>query len=256
MEDYKTYKFNQEDHQGYQKIDTIIRSYLADRGYNTLHRYIQFLKWGLDGLKKWQVEGAQEIKTVALKMDSKKAVRFPDDYMGYTKLGIKQGDRITAFVRDDSIETHNEEEITYGVNNPSYYEYTFLNYSGTDGRKGEVKGYGKGHNGMGYFTVNELQREFQFSSEVNNCTVYLEYIGNGFNPNTETLVNTIAAESIRDFIHYCVARFDPKLGDAARETRARKITYLESVDGAKAALTNLSCEGILEATTRPFTLTI
>jgi hypothetical protein len=256
MGDYKTYSFKQENHQGYQDIDSIIRSYLADRGYNTLHRYIQFLKWGLDALKKWQVEGAQEVKTIPLQMDSKKAVRFPDDYMGYVKLGIRLNGRIVAFVRDDSIEANcNRDPHGDEVNTPEY-EYKFMNCYGSDGRRSEIKGYGRNHNGIGYFTVNETQREFQFSSDVKTGTVYLEYISNGFNPNTETLVNTIAAESIRDYIHYCEARFNPRLGDAAAETRERKNTYLESVDGAKAALSNLSLEGILEATTRPFTLTI
>lgn len=244
MADYKKHKFEQEDRQGYQKIDTIIRSYLADRGHNTLHRYIQFLKWGLEAVKKWQIDGAQEIKTVALKMDSKKAAKFPNDYMGYTKLGIKKGDRLLAFVRDDSLMTNNDTGIPL-------YEYTFVNHA-----KGELKGYGSGSNGSSYFTVNENRREFQFTSDLKDCPIYLEYISNGFNPNTETLVNTIAAENIRDYIHYCVARFNPRLGDAAAETRERKNTYLESVDGAKAALSNLSLEGIMEATTKPFTLTI
>lgn len=241
---------------GYETIDSIVRSYLADQGYNTLHKYIQYLHWGLKALRIWNMDSAEEVKTVKLSMDARKAIKLPDDYINWIKVGIKVGDRIDAFVNDNSIALHHEKKpMEKPKPNEPYCKYRFMNYRDGNGKfLGYVDGYGYGHNGVGYFRVNEALREIQFSAEVNRCSVLLEYVSDGFNPHSETLVNMKVSQLITEYIRYSEARY--KLGDSASETRARKEEYIEEQLATSGRFNSLSLEGILDATTTTFSLNI
>lgn len=238
----------------YNSIDSVVRSYIADQGKNTLHGYIRYMKWAMDGLKKWHLSGAYEDKTVLLKMDRKKSVTFPSDMVVWTKVGVKLGDRVAAFVNDKTIAKHHDNGDPNNRYNPYEqwpeldYSYQFLNYYNDQGIHLNVVGFGSGHNGVGYFTPNYRAKEFQFSSEVKGSNVYVEYKSSGFNPTSETLVSEVVDKLIRDYIRYQEGRF--KFGDNSSETEARRITYLREQDEVLAQLSDISYEGILDVIRR------
>lgn len=241
----------------YETIDSIVRSSLADNGYNTLHRYIQYLHWALRGLKEWNMDEAQDVRTVKLQMDNKKAVQFPDDCLGVSKIGVKVGDRIDLFVPDNSITFHHDlSDMITQPNDPyaSVVALDFLNNESSVNLAGPFNTYGFNHNRVGYFRIDFLNREIQFSSEVNTSYVIMEYLTSGFQYKSESVVNPVASNVIREFLRYSEARYS--LGDAARETKERKQIYLEEIDLVRARMSDLSLEGILDANQRYFTQTV
>lgn len=242
---------------GYTSIDNVIREYLAGQGYNTLHEYMISLMFALEGLRKWNKSSGKMIKTVMIPMDNKRFVRYPKDYLGYCKIGLPIGDRIVTFTKDNSISLHHDTTTKgsfinqlYGASLNFTYVYDFINFRTTNGQLGALIGYGWGHNGVGFY--KEGANGFQFSSEVKKCSIYMEYISDGFDPDSQTLVNAYAAELIRDYMWYCKARFE--LGDSHRETKSRYQKYLDEYDDIRAFLSDVSYEGILHATSRAVTL--
>lgn len=242
---------------GFIKLDDVIRSHIADKGYSTLHKYIRFLHWGIEALHIWREDSGFGVKTVELQMDNLKRVFFPSDYIGWTKIATKVGDRMVPFTRDKTISRGDlETEVTFRevLSNQFLYRYEFVNYYNSLGFYDSFNLYGSGHNGVGYFNINQQDGYFQFSSDVNTNKVWLEYISDGFDPSTETLVSARAGRLIKEYINYCEAKH--KFGSNHGETRARQRDYEQEWMNVKLRTDNLTYEGILDATTRSMTHSI
>jgi hypothetical protein len=240
-------------------IDDIVRSHLANKGHNTLHGYIRYMKWALDGLKRWHRDGWFEDKLVIKRMDTKKSIAFPDDMVSWVKIGIKVGDRIVEFDHDPTIDiSHYCKNKT--KENASYND--FYNVTTTDAVRPywhftdhfETLGVYYGHdvmhlhNGVGYFKANYACQEFQFSSEVNDSDIILVYKSNGFDPSDETMVNEVAAESLEAWIDYQEKRWT--LGEGARETQASKMNYAQLYREAFSQFNTLSFSSIRDLLNR------
>lgn len=241
----------------YNTLDSVVRSYLADTGRTTLHKYLRYMKWAMDGLKKWHINGNYEDKTVMMKMDKKKSVPYPEDMVIWSKIGVKVGDRMVQFNKDDTITLHHTQANNYQKANDeynpanqwpeleSYYWDGGLGSFYSDFNEGlNYKGFGRGHNGVGYFTENNQCKEFQFSSEVTSSEIVLVYRSSGFNPSAETEVNEIANELLRDYMRWQEGRF--KYGDSAAETQFRKKEYGERYSEVRDQLMYITYEGIMD----------
>ena len=102
------------------KIDSIVKEALADKGYDTFHLYGRYLMWAIRCLRELNIDHTEDIKTVKLPVSAIKTVAYPDDFITYNKLGVKIGDRLHAFVRDNTITTHHTDRYT--ANAPFYNE--------------------------------------------------------------------------------------------------------------------------------------
>jgi hypothetical protein len=233
----------------YRTIDNIVRSYKADKGQNSLHGYVRILKWAIDGLRDWHFDGGLELKTVCIKINPNLTADLPKDYEIWTKVGLSKGDRIMAFVPDSTIKMNNTYE---DKPNDKYFTHTFSNYTDPSGSTGEIRGYGYGHNGVGYFRMDK--NCIRFSSEITAEFVYLEYLSNGFDPSTETLVNEHAYKIILEYIRWQEGRH--KYGDASAEAQYRKQEYLNEIDKSMKRTSDLSYEGIQDIIARSTTLTV
>lgn len=241
-------------------LDAIVRGYKVRHGQTTLHNYLRYLKFLVDFLRDVALTHAIFDKTVALKMDQKKAIQVPEDYVIWSKIGYQQGDRIAAFERDNTINLNHEisddglEAPTanekFNIGKFPYTRLTFNNFTNQDGELGCLEGIGLGHNGVGYFRPTS-DREIQFSSDISIDTViYLEYKTNGFNPTTKSTVPDIMSKLGEDYIHWQEAR--RKFGDAATETRAREIAYGKEYDNVLAKMNPFSIAALQGSRARSF----
>lgn len=220
-------------------LDDIIRNFIITQGRSTLHSYVRYMKYLIDFLRKVSLTHSIFDKTVVLKLDQKKAIQVPEDYIIWSKIGWQAGDRIVCFERDSSINLSHEisddglESPTVNISyNNSQWPYnrslTFNNFTNINGQIGSLTGYGIGENGIGYFRPTN-DREIQFSSDVpSDYKIYMEYRTNGFSPHTKSVVPEVMAKLAEEYINWQLARH--KLGDAASETRAREISYLKEYD--------------------------
>jgi hypothetical protein len=244
-------------------IDQIVREAIADEKRNTLQLYPTFLHYALRMHRTLNIDYSEDIKTVKLPVSATKTVAYPDDYIAYSKLGVKIGDRMMCFVRDNTITFDKEDAYTpngkFFDKAASFYgNYYFYNYAGDDDVDSfgnmanfvNVNGYA--HNGVGYFKPNNECKEFQLSSEVNVKEVLLEYICNSNSPDSETFVNIMAADVIREYVHYQHSRFKKSAGVAQVRDDERK--WLDALAKYNMRLSDVSFEGILDASRRSASL--
>lgn len=223
-------------------LDSICRSYLINVEKTTLHGYLRIMKFLIDFMRKFALKHAFLDKTVVLKMDQKKSIPFPEDFIMWSKIGWQSGDRIVAFQRDSTINLHHATSddgfesptVNDKFNNAKFpYNQTanliFNNFINLNGEIGFIPATGIGYNGLGYFRINWRDREIQFSSDTPiDFEIYLEYKSNGFQARSKSVVPEIAAKLGEDYIHWQVAHY--KLGAAATETEARRINYFREYD--------------------------
>lgn len=230
------------------KVDKIVRGAIADQGYTTLHNYVPFLHFLFDGLRRWYSDGRfVDVKQKRLKMSSRKSVPFPDDMIGWNKIGIRIGNQILVINRDDTLSKIKEDhEGSEAFNQqstlvvPSDYFYYSNIYTSEGSGKVEVLRASNPH-----YTVNYDAREFQFSSKTSDDYIYIEYISSNFSPSTETIVPEAIEYMMKQWIYYRYVKF--KAGAAARETREARLDYEDAKDDVRAEMSNLSGAGIMEA---------
>jgi len=227
------------------KIDSIVKEALADKGYDTFHLYGRYLMWAIRCLRELNIDHTEDIKTVA----------YPEDYITYNKIGVKIGDRLHAFVRDNTITTHHTDRYT--ANKAFYNEaltqlqsLRFNNYyersSGTSsGFYNYVDFEGYAHNGVGYFKPNDKCKEFQLSSDINVREVLLEYVYDNYNPDTETFVTPQLREVIRQYIHFQDAEF--RDGSPLAMKRDKELDFLNALSDYDKRISDISYQGILDS---------
>lgn len=220
---------------GYVKLDHVILSYLADIEQNTLHKYMKYLHFAIEGLRNWKLKNTTiDVRTVYLNMDSRKTVRIPEDCIKVTKVGVQTGDRIIAFVEDSTMAKNDDPFWTASTLfspdyiNRSEYEYSLNNYTDENGNSGDLVALGHGVTGKGYYTINLSTREIQFDALMPDANIYVEYVSNGIKPTTETFVPEPAVPALKAYIKWKEA--SNKFGDASAETLARKTEYLNTID--------------------------
>ena len=240
-------------------IDNVVRQAIADKGYNTLHLYARYLHFALGMFRKLNIDNSEEIKTVSIPVTSKKTVPYPDDYITYSKVGIKLGDRIMCFIKDNTLTTHHDDAFTanpefFNVANAKFGTFYFYNYN-SDRAVGEIDSSahtlevnGYAHNGLGYFKPDDKCREFQLSSEVRAKEVILEYISDGIDLDSETFVNAMAVDVIKEYIHYQDARYRKGVSISERRDDERK--WLDQLAAFNMRLSDLSFQGILDVSRR------
>ncbi len=211
----------------YSTIDEIVRTALIADGEQSLHKYPAYLLFGLEALKDFYTDHAQDVKTVQLDMSALKQVYLPLDFVDWVKVGIVCGNRIKVMGTNDNMpiltqtdncgNLKNYDNCGCGVNDfpddlGSFGGFYFWGYPGSFINEygemiGGVYGLGGGYTDVGYFRLitNQGKQAFlQFDTHVRTTKVYVEYISNGMDPKKETLVNSLAAKAIRFYIHWQV----------------------------------------------------
>lgn len=245
--------------ESYATVDQIVRSAIIDLGNTSLHHYPRFLQWALECVQDWNQDSAQEVKTVKLTMNDIKQVELPADFVDWVKVGIQCGDRIKVMsVRDDMNRLYNTNDCgkplpfescgcsvnTLPVDLLAIGGYYFFDYRNDYGEfLGQIYGYGGGYNKTGYFQVDRQNGVLQFSSDVNNTDVYIEYIGTGFNPNEHTVVNQYARKCIKWYVLWMYYTFHK--GAASGDALKWERLYNQELHNARLRLMDLTIQDII-----------
>jgi hypothetical protein len=230
-------------------IDQTVRAAIADKGYNTMHKYVQFLHWAFDGYYKCMREGAvKNRRAMTLTPDENGVCTYPSSVLAICKAGVPVGGRILLMTPDESLSltaegaqssTMSPGGIVAVDNMFSWLTFTNLYFSqGPNYRPAVYDG-----SFAPSFRIDHASRRIIVSPAPS--IVYLEVIESAQTPGIETIIPHHAALPMKSYIHYRHSRF--KLGAAASETLASEREYLDELDEAMAGLSNLTLNGILAA---------
>lgn len=242
----------------YATLDTIVRSAMADANCTSEHYYQPFLRHALKCYQDFMMDASGEVITRTFTMNDLKQIDLPADFVDWSKVGFQCGDKIKILGTKENISNLHPKD---GCGNPlpfngcgcsvnelpnnfsSYGGYYFFNPVNDYGELlGGLYGYGGGYDKQGYFKVLKEQNVIQFSSEVNNTTIYMEYISTGFNPSQQTIVHQYAKEMIVEYIHWKRFWFagDPRWAEA-------KANYYVEEHKVRLRLMDFSIRDILES---------
>lgn len=248
----------------YVTIDKIVRQALIAMGEQSLHKYPRCLQFAMECFKDFQMDSAQDVKTVRLTMNDVKQIELPLDFVDWVKVGIVCGDRIKIMgvcdtlpiltVRDDCgvLQPYTADIPANVIPNNwiSYGGYSFFGFNEVNEwgeLLGAVYGIGGGYTDVGYFRVLRNQGDhgvLQFNSDVNTTDVYLEYISNGFDPKAESIVNSYAEKCIQFYIHWRVSQH--KNGAASRDAQAWERQYYNELRKSRIRISGLDVRQVLE----------
>ncbi len=233
-------------------LDHLIRTYIGNTGNNTLHGYIQYLHWAIQGLKQAKINLGYDVNTVKLEIDFKKQSQLPNDYLKWTSMSVLSGDRLINMVYDESIidPSFDEREPYSSVSHLEVEdEFGFLVSMIRSENIETVRGQGKG-----YFMIDTKAEVVQFDARLDIDAAYMTYVSNKFKPNSETEIHPFVADMLIDYIHWQKARYSRQYGEASMETRLRKQEYLNKLDMAVANFMNLHVELFIDIMNRSTSL--
>lgn len=239
--------------QGYVTIDSVVRSVIADEG-KTLHYYLDYLHQALQGEEEWRRDYGMEVVTKKLLVNADLTVDFPKDLLSWSKIGVLVGDRIVAFVNDNTLISdpecleHPRQPFNEVYDNVKGDYYDFLNFSG-----GQLTAPSYGMKLPGYFVADERKRRFVLSDEVKAKEVYLEYVPEGCDASTQTYVAKVAVNLLKNYIKWKYAK--NRIGPESSRARAWEREYLNEKDTVIGRLNPISYNDILEISRRHYTTT-
>jgi hypothetical protein len=201
-------------------LDQIVREALGvDLGEAGLHRYEQFLGWGIRAWREYRQQLSREFKSTELTMTAWKAIEWPEDYVTYVRVGFRHNGRVIVCSQDPDIPLYFDDEDGDGFPDENVQEFveeeetidtataSTLNLNSHGEDIGGLFGLQAKDNGVGYFRVNKERREIQMAPIIDNQTVLLEYIADGYDPTKATLVPVYVQPMVLAFIHWQRTKF-------------------------------------------------
>ena len=172
--------------QGYVKLYDIIMEALADEQRTTLHKFVWYLNYAIRGYNRLMMDVDQMAKTKCYKLEPSKVLPYPQDMIGWIMVGVKVGDKIVAAVPDNSIFREKNDQRYL----PRAAHFRFVNlYDQYEGfRRRDLWGVLHADNLVGRFRDNKEKKRFEFAADFRDDKVYVTYIGNCVEPDTETEV--------------------------------------------------------------------
>ena len=191
-------------------IDEVIKSALLTCG-KPMHYYMEFLHYGLKGLKEINYDSPIRVKSIKLTVDAYNEVTIPDDYVDYIKLGWEKGHYVIPLIEKTSFNRlmnldANGNQIAYTpveLDSDQMYADSYY-YSSHGNDKGEHVGKHFGHRASynGAFMVIPERNKIVIDPSVTTSTLVLDYLttGIGFETNSRTTLPAYAAEAVERYI--------------------------------------------------------
>lgn len=198
----------------YTSLDSIVRKFLIDNGY-PIHWYMQTLSNAVEVLRELHFDVLKSVNTTLITINDYHAADLPDDYVDFTKVGVKTGQFVRPLVQRESINrltniVNNEKAdypggegangVYYAGGAPGFGFYWGTNVWNQYGENtGREYGLGAGEQTDTYKVIPERnQIQFHQSFRVGQQIV-LEYITDGTSCNTATMVDPYAQACIKAF---------------------------------------------------------
>lgn len=182
-------------------IDNITRSNLLRSGY-PMHWYLQYLKYGIDGLRELTFDTLRVVNTVTISIGAGNVGQLPCDYVDYVKVGKKIGQYVRPMVESKTISRlHNFDSLGNIIQYGSSTTNDNVGVTGADwvmvNDKGENIGrlYGLGvfPSANGFKILRERgSGEIQLDDQCTATEIEMEYISDGQTMNSATKVHPYA----------------------------------------------------------------
>lgn len=248
----------------YNSISNIVNEWIADNELS--EKWFQkMLSFALKGLRHVSIHSWQEPYSVWLTVDDKYTATLPENYVKWTKVGLKVGQYIKVLALngemhhlqrsadDDVVSSLPLYLMPNGVDFGNYTGYNFMNINGTGST---LPGLGSGFRGLpskGHFNVvqrGDTTWELTFDYDVRiGSDIIVEYISDGFNPNGESIVNPILANYIHAVLDFKYEeKYNPRRNEASINRMGRNLWDQEKL--VRAAKNDLDPKTMITITRR------
>lgn len=228
-------------------------SVAADLGEDE-ENFATYLKWAIDGFRKFNFETSYDIRVEEIAMKPHKQIDWPEDMVDWNKIGFRVGDTIKVFTNDNSIPKYFDkingvpQENAPALSVASTDE--FVPFMGSEDffSSGGSHFYGAlvNYNYRGYFDVDNKLRVFNFKQVVNNVnTIYLEFITDGIDYTGQTICPPQAFKCLQDYIHWQRKKHSDDYSDSQAEMAKRD--YKQEFDDVLVYNLKMSLDDIKEA---------
>jgi len=246
----------------YESIDNIVKGVCVDMGEGE-ERYEQYLHWALKEAKNWYLDFAREVKTIELPINDYLAVDLPDDYVDWTKIGIKSGNQILTFAHDtymaqpqdtdsDNVPNKDIDLVPDSSEEDGNYFYNVINSHGEN--TGRMWGQSAKDNYLGYFKIDLEREQIQLRTKISSLkTIYLEFISNGYEACGQGYVHPYVSQLIELFIHW--KRLKHNKYSASWQVRDARDDYEREFYRVQNRYSDLGVEDVLEVWREGYSLT-
>lgn len=229
-------------------LDSIVRSYLIDRGQDSMHEYPRTLKAAISTLKDLHYDVSGVPKVEVLTVEDNGRATLPPDVIRVIRLGFSDGNgRYVEIYTDDNLivnaqgsyNTETNQNQVQSANIGAPFNVTPVDYSSMF-RNGQALGRWYGNKGGGAYTYRmDWDRGLlEFSSNVGG-QVIVEYLSDPNKVGAEYMVHPFLVDAIEYGIHYRLMKF--KRSYSLSERQIARSDYLNAKHHAKV---RFACESI------------
>lgn len=174
-------------------ISQIVESTLINEGDNGLHKYAQRLEWALRGVKKISLDVLPSKKAEQITINDNNTIDLPTDCINYIKVGILKGNVLIPLIRTDN--------GTFPLNCVKTLAYNPTKKDIVNDSLLLSVNYGYRIN-QGYYKDWSSNNQIILYNVEGVDSVYLEYISNGMQATSETLIDSRAEDFLIAWVEY------------------------------------------------------
>lgn len=196
-------------------LDKIVRSQLLNNQY-PIHWYVQFMKFASDGVRELSFDTLRIINSVLLEVNSYKAIDLPCDFVDWISVGIQQGQYIQPLVTSPSInrlfhydsagditpypdQFKEDDEKNGNIDGIGFLGYNWVTWNEYNEPIGRLYGLGNFAGSNGFIVLPERNQIQLDNASCAKCIV-LQYISDGQQCNSATMINSYAIKTIQSYI--------------------------------------------------------
>lgn len=220
-------------------LKSIVNNVLLQRGYS-LHWYLQLLLYAKDCLRELTFDDLHVVNTKILPLTDYKAAKIPSDYVDWSGVFVKAGQKLRPLVEDNHISPLYNYDSNFvpqqfadgNQNTPIFYQNSIVpiywrmtTYNEFGENTGKLFGIGAG-NPTDTFKVIKERSEIQLNEHSEATEIVLSYISNGQNADAATNIDAYAQNTIEAYMLWQLKENNRTYGEGEKE-RARQMFISE-----------------------------
>jgi hypothetical protein len=225
----------------YLTLHQLVLSVINAKAEKDLTNYEHYLQIAIEGLSEEIFPyRAPSVEVAYLTLSSAKMAILPADYIYYTKIAAKVGDRYVTLTLNKNMppnrtysqsdlcettvanvsETSNEDLSTFGIIPfvPHYYNGNYVD---------TLYGLGGGTN-FAYYKINERDRTITIQGVVQANEIILEYVSTGVKANGATIIDRFVVPALRAYVLWRIIDNDVRV--PMNEKLRKERLYIEEMD--------------------------
>lgn len=234
-------------------LDNLVRGALASKGY-PMHWYLQFLHYGVQGLRELNFDVLKGVKSVRLPVNSYKAATLPCDFVDYVRVGNEMGQYISpmaekreSFNRLNKFDAYGNKvsygdiEATNGLLPNNWEGFWYSNYINDKGEHlGRIF-----NNRSGFresFVILRERNEIQLDISYAGAEIVLDYITDGLTTTASNAIHPYAAATIEAYIFWKMKEHSRAY--SLNERQLAKEEYYNQLRTLRARMNNIDVRDI------------